>query len=374
MAIQIPSKKPLVVHLVDRVEAFHALKDRWNELVDDSTYPNFFRRYEWIETWWEWFGKHLGNFFVLFLENDGVPVGAVPMWESGKRLNFLGFGARPCPEYPGIIIQHGFQESVRAAVVQWLKSNGNQWDEIVLDEYALDDDATVELVKQLKTMYPFWTQPGEDRYYIPLPKTYDDYLATRSAHNRQKKRTRLRKVLKSYRAELKNAEISQINEWFSLIPKFSTMSLSRRGNVSPWLQENYAGFHKALMKMLIPTGEVRLAFLECDDKPVAFRYGFAYKKKFYGFQTACDPSHPSHPGDTLTQMFLIQLIDEGFTEFDFLRGLEDYKSNWTDHMRKTEIVRVFRTRGFRFWKRVLWENFVRPLVRFAKNRFINRKK
>ena len=363
----------ITVRLVSESAEFQAFHDQWNELVDQSTYPNFFRRFEWVTLWWKWFGESLGKLHVLLVSNDDRLVAAVPLWKSGKRLQFLGYGARPCPEYPGLIIKPDCQDVACSAIEEWLEANGNQWDEIVFDEFALDDTVTVRFVERLKARYPTWAKEGESRYFIPLPETYDEYLATRSSHNRQKKRTRLRKAINSYQAVAKKAEVSQVDSWFPLLPKFSTMSLTRRGSVSPWLQKDFAAFHRELMETLIPSGEVRLLFLECNEQPVAFRYGFTYGKKFYAYQTACDPSHPSRPGDTLTQLALMQLIEEGYTEFDFLRGLEDYKSNWTDFKRETEVVHVFRRKGFSYWKRVIWENVIRPLGRKIKWSFMQSK-
>jgi hypothetical protein len=63
----------------------------------------------------------------------------------------------------------------------------------------------------------------------------------------------------------------------------------------------------------------------------------------------------------------MRLIEEGFREFDFLRGLEDYKTHWTEHLRQTKTIIVFRHHGFAYYKTQLIEKILRPIWRKLKN-------
>jgi hypothetical protein len=50
-----------------------------------------------------------------------------------------------------------------------------------------------------------------------------------------------------------------------------------------------------------------------------------------------------------------------------LRGLEDYKTHWTEHLRQTQTIIIFRRYGIAYYKTQFVENILRPIWRKLKN-------
>ena len=72
--------------------------------MDASTYPNVFRRWEWISTWWKWFGKGR-ELYVLTLTRGSGLVGVAPLCLArtrlgGRKLAWIGAGG---PTYPNTL-------------------------------------------------------------------------------------------------------------------------------------------------------------------------------------------------------------------------------------------------------------------------------
>jgi CelD/BcsL family acetyltransferase involved in cellulose biosynthesis len=102
------------------------------------------------------------------------------------------------------------------------------------------------------------------------------------------------------------------------------------------------GFHKDLAVRFGRNGWLRMGSLKTEDNSIAVAYGFCYRDRFSYYQTGFDPDWERYGvGTTL----LVQLIEygykEGWSEFDFLRGDEDYKYQWTDQERELSTVNIY---------------------------------
>lgn len=72
-----------------------------------------------------------------------------------------------------------------------------------------------------------------------------------------------------------------------------------------------------------------LVFTLFSGKPVAALYGFKYLSKYYAYLSGFDPAYSKYsPGQLLFSHAINKCIQEGLTEFDFLRGAETYKNRW----------------------------------------------
>jgi CelD/BcsL family acetyltransferase involved in cellulose biosynthesis len=73
-----------------------------------------------------------------------------------------------------------------------------------------------------------------------------------------------------------------------------------------------------------------LHVLKLSGKPVAAEYGFKYKSKYYAYMAGFDPDYSRYNvGNMLFICIINKLIQEGLTQYDFLRGAEPYKDYWT---------------------------------------------
>ncbi|MDR2756992.1 MAG: GNAT family N-acetyltransferase, partial [Planctomycetaceae bacterium] len=349
----------LEIQILKSPEEFKHIREEWNSLIDHCVYPNVFLRAEWLLAWWKWFGTKLGIFHVLIVRNQEQLIGGLPLFrEQNGTLKFLGFDGVTCPEYLGLVVETEYLEQTAQELTQFLIRQKN-WTRLYFEDYAVEDTGTSRFVEILKQQLPTWERVGEGRYHIPLPESYDAYLMTRGQNNRYKKRKELKKAIEEYHAHLVEPEISEIDRCFSELRRLGIASLEHK-TLPPLAREDFSALVYDLIVELLPRKEFRIFMLYYDDKPVAFKLGFVYAGKFYDYLTGFDPNLPGRTGNLVIHFILMRLIEEGFREFDFLRGLEDYKTHWTEHLRQTQTIIVFRRYGLAYYKTKLVENVLRP--------------
>src|SRR5262249_49202170 len=77
--------------------------------------------------------------------------------------------------------------------------------------------------------------------------------------------------------------------------------------------------------------------------PGAAWYMFRHGPTLYSYQSGFDPKwRKERVGQVLLGMMFQRAMAEGLGEFDFLRGLEAYKADWTDTSRACYEVMIFR--------------------------------
>jgi len=369
------------IELIRSETDFFALREQWDTLVDAAVYPNAFTTFDWQSVWWNWYGKNTdhGELFVLLLRKDDELVGIVPFYRRwrrtpfflGKHLNFIGYGGRTCPEYLGPIVRQGFVDDVADTTVEFLKSHPTEWDSLFIEDYALDDPATVALAERLKSAFAVYSDFGEIRYILSLFESYEEYLKSLGAHNRKRKRLRMNQAKKRYDARVEFPNADNLDEWFPTIVQLTTEARTRHSQASPFLESDYAGFHREVLRALLPQGRALIQFLYFENRPVALWYAFLLNGKCYAYQQGFQHDVKGSPGDIGTFFLLDHLMERGFKEFDFLRGLEWYKTSFTQQYRETAWMYAFRKPGIAFQLRRFLDLTVKPVVRKIRDQLRN---
>jgi CelD/BcsL family acetyltransferase involved in cellulose biosynthesis len=371
-----PSSRGLTVQTVDDFAAVAGLETSWNQLLEASAYPNVFLRWEWLHSWWKWFGAKRG--LRLTLVHDGPQlVGILPLYVAGpapqrasgpKRLTLLGAGGPTYPEYLGPIIHRQRLDEVLDQMVHYLQETASTWDVIEFPDVAPDDPGTTGLVEALRRYYPAVDFPGEACPYLKLEKNYEALLKCWSSHRQDQCKRRLRKANKQFQVELQALPSPEaIAAVFPTLCKLNSDSRAIHAEPSPFANPQYAGFHREIMEELLPGGITKVYVLTFDGTPVAFDYGFTYLGKYYCFQTGFQSDLKKYsPGDVVLQLVFDDLMKQHVTEFDFLRGDEAYKMHFAREERRTRTTYVYRRTGWGYLRRVIQVRVVSKLRRAAR--------
>jgi len=366
----VTSKENVKCRIIRTLEEFIAIRETWNELADHSEYPNIFTTWEWCSIWWKWFGKEelKGELFLLVFESDDQIVGLFPLYRThrGKNLRFLGYGARPSGEYLGPILRKGWTEPVCKAAMAFFQENKKEWNSLFFESYALDDPGTSFFAKKMKEAFPSYCQEDEERFYITLPETYDSFLRTLSSHNRSKKKNRLNQAKNKFEASFCSMMEEPLEVWYSAMVELLKASRDRLNQQSPYDVKNYYEFQKELLASLISLKHVDVSFLKFKELPVAVTYSFIYHGKCYFYQPGYASDVKGSPGDVSMQMLVMNMIEKKCTEFDFLRGGEWYKSQYTDTSRKTERLALFSGKNHCYYTTLFIDRAYRPFRRMVK--------
>ena len=143
-------------------------------------------------------------------------------------------------------------------------------------------------------------------------------------------------------------------------------------------------FHRDATQLLAERGQLRMYTMKVGGQPVASVYGIIHRDSFIYFQSGYDPAWRNRSvGLVLVGETFKDALEAGLTDYDFLRGTESYKSDWTTQQRQTVSLRVVSPGSSGRWlvkreetmrqvrdftKRVLPQNLVERVRRLRRKR------
>src|SRR5207253_64572 len=100
-------------------------------------------------------------------------------------------------------------------------------------------------------------------------------------------------------------------------------------------------FHREAARRLAAVGWAVLFLLHAEGAPRAALYGFRHGDRFAFYQSGHEPEwRPRSVGTVLLGHTIRWAIEQGCSEYDFLRGDEAYKLKWANGARRTVRVRI----------------------------------
>jgi CelD/BcsL family acetyltransferase involved in cellulose biosynthesis len=329
------------------VEAFAQYAMEWDRLVAASPSPNVFLTSDWLITWWRHYGIGRQWHVLLVFDKKGCLLGGLPLYSEsssafGRRYRSLRLiGTQPeSPDNLDVVAEESTRLRVSNVVSDWINIVGRQrYDILIFSNLAKGSHLIEGLCRGAATetdesrVTPLYCCP-----YLPLPSSFDAYVSSLSKNMRYNLRRRTRQVL-----ELQGgSEIVYVQNTADL-PKamddlFSLHTLRRavRGGETRFTIKARQKFHRSLADTFLSQGRLRLLLLKANSRTIAAIYCFKYESKTFYFQSGFDPRWSKYSvGMVLMGRCIEMAIRDGCKEFDFLRGNEDYKFQWTSDVRQT---------------------------------------
>jgi CelD/BcsL family acetyltransferase involved in cellulose biosynthesis len=330
----------------DNFDSLAADQSTWNELSQGVP----FRAWGWLERWWRYYGcgddgqPLPGHELMLLAVRDEQEqlVGVAPWYRqttlSGTRLvRFLGCG-EVCSEYPSILCRPEYEVAVTEEIAKWLAaanessndSADEHWDRLELTPLDPADSVSVKLLEQLSSLgNRVEREEAASCWRVPLPATWDEYLAKRSKQLRNRLRSAHRTWMESGKVHLRIAPRDcDADRGFDILVDLHQRRWESRGLPGCFSSKPFAGFHRDVWKSLAANGQALIYWLEIDGKPLAADYALLSGDVMCGYQSGIDPDHlEMQPGQLMNMMALRTALEAGYKSYDFLRGDEPYKAH-----------------------------------------------
>lgn len=325
-------------------------REEWNKLVKSMKFPTVFLTWEWITTWLEHFGKNYKP-LILFIQDENDIASIIPLaqrtmkLENGflkvRAISFCG-SMELCPDHLDIICADEKANIYIEKTLEFLTNNYTAWD--VLHFASLAGEGHLS----------YWLQSAYKKYGMRLlGKTAAPFITIENGLNtflngfNRKKRYNLnreRKIL----FENKSATVKRIETQIELEKGIGDLFQlhKARANVkrikSTFAEEAIINFHRALARIFLELGWLRLYLLRSNTKVISAAYGFVFEKRFYYYQTGLDPEWQQFSaGKILIFKILEEIFSDDIAEFDFLNGSEDYKTFWTKDRRLMMTINIY---------------------------------
>jgi CelD/BcsL family acetyltransferase involved in cellulose biosynthesis len=335
--------------------SLEGLRAEWTRLLEESDRPPVFLTWEWLDGWWRHFGDGHSLKVVAVRNGNGALVGLGPFcvervagpWPA-RILKFMGT-KRVSSEYLDLLAARGLEREVAAAVLRTLLDDAGSWDHAELTD-LLETSIVARHLEGLarEAGCRIETTRWNRCPYLPLPETTESIGRTKASHVK-----RARQGLEKIGARFAGAKSGD-----ALGPALETLfDLHQRG----WMARGLPGkfrdpavraFHRTLAETLGRDGRMRIYSLEYEGRVIVSLYLLQNGKTVYFYQQGMEPTppHPGlsrhSPGYALLSYCIEDSVRRGASEFDFLRGDEEYKKRWTDLARETRGLTII-PRGHR---------------------------
>ncbi len=349
-----------------RTQCFHDLSalepyaEAWNRLA--AGVP--FRSWEWLSTWWRYYGPSGGagprrQLWVLgVFDEAGALLGAAPYYveqsaAAGRVLRLLGDG-EVCSEYLGALAAPGREEAVALAVAEYLadrfhapRSSPERWDLMMLEAVDADDPVLRPLLGHLGHRGAgVHHRPGPGCWRRDLPASWEDLVAALSKNQRKQFRRVLRLADKRGVLMHKVECVSDLAEAFEHLVDLHQRRWQSQSEPGCFASDRFLAFHRDVMPQLLRAGQLQVVWFEAEGKALAAEYQLAGGGTMHVYQAGVDPDRIAwEPGHVATASILQLAIDQGFRRFDFLRGDEPYKRQWHAEFHCNTTVRVVAPRA-----------------------------
>jgi len=331
---------------VETYNDFVALKEEWHNTLERCNH-RVFSTWEWLSTWWKYFGNNK-KLLLLLAQENGKILGIAPLMYSvqstfGLRMGKIEFIGTPESDYSEFILVEKGQECVKQFIDYILASVTESWDCIELAEIP----ETAGSLNHLKVLHNgtrvMQIQVSNECPYVPIVNSFDDFFNKLSSKFRKNLRRSIRQLKERHVLEFRKHSGQRdledsMNTMFSLHQK----RWITRGWPGVFGDPRVRDFHLEIARSFSRRGWMSISSLVADGIDIASLYGFNYKSRFYANLTGMDPAYEKYGvGNLLYLNMLEDCFKEKLAEFDFMRGKEMYKYRWNSSIRSNfEVVLV----------------------------------
>jgi len=327
------------IERISKDEDFEKLGSEWNSLLANSHADTIYLRWEWAFSWWQVFPKGRGELFILVARVGDKLVGIAPIVISKKRLNglltvrqveFLG-AEFANGEYLDFIVDRDMESEVLDSMFNFLATRHKQWDILHLTDVP-GESTTRKHLKNIANRlgYNFSASTRSICPYLILPNTWETLEQRIKSSVKKNFKYQLRRLNREFNVDIgycqSEGELErELSHFFDLHQR----RWQDRNIEGSFTSREKRQFYIEIANQFFKSNHLRLYSLKLDGQPVAALFGFQYADKLFFQQSGFDPNFNKYSvGQVLLGYAIADSITDGLSEFDFLRGPEEYKYHW----------------------------------------------
>jgi CelD/BcsL family acetyltransferase involved in cellulose biosynthesis len=328
------------------------LGSAWDSLLKEVADSTIFLSFPWIVAWWRHFSDSRQPRMLAVWDDAGslgalAPLYTMPMRLAGAPgptvlalMGDEGVGS----EYLGILVRRGGgEEECLAAVAKHLQKSWSLVDFRGLREESPSTPAILRVFAP-----PSSRRVHRERHpcsRIELPGDYEAYLASLPQKFRSTVRYRTNKLVKHFTVRMFRTQ-SEV-EVTPHLERFFAMHQDRwtaEGHPGSFYGDAKRAFYEEVSREFLRRGWLRFYHLEVDGIVRASQFGFVFNGILHSLQEAFDhdfrPPGVGGVGVVLRGMAIRDCIGEGIRAYDFLGGIEDFKTRWGTRTHYVQRVRI----------------------------------
>ncbi|MBD3161154.1 MAG: GNAT family N-acetyltransferase [Candidatus Eisenbacteria bacterium] len=330
-----------------------SLGGHWDRLLDEWGTDCVFLRWDWIRTWLRVYGSRLSLLVGLVTEEE-EPIGLAPLFLARERVVPFGprlravrmIGDGPlCPDHLVLPCAPGREEPFAEALFAALHRRRSEWDRIELRDLEGRDPAWRAFAERAAAAgLPVRISERTFCPFVPLPDTWEDYLARLGSKTRSTIRQRMRKLERSFAVEWSDAAgIEEVDRSLAVLEELHARAWGRRGRTGVFADPQFRAFHRIHARRAFRSGRLWLTTMRADGRDAGATLCFVDRAGAHGYQLGHDPAlRKFGVGMLMIVRSIRSSIERGLPEMDFLRGAGPYKFHLADRVRRGHDLTIHR--------------------------------
>jgi CelD/BcsL family acetyltransferase involved in cellulose biosynthesis len=313
--------------LVADTRSFQELRGEWNELVDSMENPEIFYLWEWNFHFFRRFRQGDKLLVIVIRDGRGKIAGIAPFCirDAGRFIKVVESIVVDIGDYRNIMVHRAHHRgAVIKTVLEFLHDYSSSWDVIDIGQLCTRDPTTIHILNAAQRFLD-WNV----RVQVLTPVAVRDLSGGRVVENKRQVsqiRNRLKTLLK--RGFTVHIGCHDIERYWPIF-----CDLHRKAWDSSSLHdERGRRFFDDLRGPEGMADKLEFSYLEYEGKPVAMHFGFIDERKVYFYMPAMDHSFDRERVGAVLLYALLEHYQGTHQSFDFLRGLEIYKTWYTDDL------------------------------------------
>ena len=315
---------------------------------------SLFLTWEWLYYWAKHFlGDHRLRIFLAFDDRKHL-VGIAPFYLRSTRVQGLMAvrELRPlgseivCSSYLDVIANEKQKRAVLQSLYRYLFDEARgEWDILTLAEVP-SESSTLDLWNEL------FAEEGKVAEVVSttccplirLPGTVETYRAGLGRNRRYTLQRKMKCLQRAGRVEYSRATSSaEVGPAFEALTTLHQRRWSADSNGGVFASERSKGFHREIVQILSERGRVSIDLLWLGEQPIAGIYGFVYMGVYYFYLPGFDQGvlSKASPGLLLLCHRIEQAIRDGEHTVDLLQGVQPYKLQWSNDLRRSVTLRYY---------------------------------
>ncbi len=319
------------------------LEGPWRVLIKRSECLNPFLSWEWISTWMRCFGSAVDPCILTARDPSSRElVGLAPLvlrrfpdrrLGPYRELSVLGATAA-APDHLDVIAETGRGEAISSAFAEHISELGG-WDTFRLHGMKPESRLISSLLRQRPVgRSVVWESQCP---FITLPSTWEEFESGLGKKVRYNLRSRSRRLENDTNGQVAYQTISAgagVTDAMCEVFRLHQGVRRAQGDKGAFADGRVCEFHQQIATLFSQNGWLRLHLLLVRGEAIGAVYSFRYGDTVYFYQTGHDQAWARYgPGSAIVAYSIRASIEEGAAEFDFLRGDEPYKFQWTSQVR-----------------------------------------
>lgn len=324
------------LRIINSLQEFAGLKSAWSALTTEPL-----RSFEWHYAWWTAMGGD-SQLQLYCLEQDGQTVGIAPFyrdhWFGQSRLRFIGSG-QTCTDYAQLICAPGILGDFVDAIANAITATGSL--QMLELEGVCGRDPVWDFQRALSPSFWSYQSELEPTWVLDLPTSWAEFIKASRSSLRRKIRKAQDRISASNCSVQSTLDGLPFEEAFQSLVDLHQLRFVSKGEKGVFCNAKFTTFLRTATEVLCRDGRAEIIVISVDGRALVAGLYLLGSRGPQFYQSGLDIGRLDlEPGHLMFSFVVKRAVENGYTEFDFLRGNEPYKAFWGAEVRALSNVRL----------------------------------